>query len=44
MPEDENNLKPEDMAQVVCDICNLPSHVVIEEVTVWGSAQVVRPL
>ena len=44
LPENENNLKPEDMAQVVCDICGLPAHVVVEEVTVWGSAQVVRPL
>lgn len=44
LPENENNLKPENMAQVICDICDLPDHVVVEEITVWGSAQVVRPL
>ena len=44
LPENADNLKPEDMAQVVCDICALPEHVVVEETTVWGRAQVVRPL
>ena len=44
LAENADNLKPEDMAQVVCDICALPEHVVVEETTVWGRAQVVRPL
>lgn len=37
-------LRPEDIGQVVTDICKLPSHVVVEEVTVWGIDQVVIPL
>ena len=44
LPENADNLKPEDMAQVVCDICALPEHVVVEETTVWGRPQVMRPL
>lgn len=42
--EVEMDLKPEDVAQAVVDICNLPLHVVIEEMTVWGMNQVVIPL
>lgn len=42
--EVEMDLKPEDLAQAVVDICNLPKHVVIEELTVWGMNQVVIPL
>jgi NADP-dependent 3-hydroxy acid dehydrogenase YdfG len=42
--EEEMDLKPEDLAQSVVDICNLPKHVVIEEITVWGMNQVVIPL
>ncbi len=40
----ELKLRPEDVAQVVYDLCKLPQHVVIEEVTVWGIDQVVVPL
>jgi NADP-dependent 3-hydroxy acid dehydrogenase YdfG len=40
----ELKLKAEDVAQVVVDTCKLPSHVVVEEVTVWGIDQVVVPL
>ena len=42
--EVEMDLKAEDLAQSVVDICNLPPHVVIEEITVWGINQVVIPL
>ncbi len=38
------SLKPENIAKVVAEVCKLPSHVVIEEVTVWGIDQVVVPL
>jgi short-subunit dehydrogenase len=38
------SLKAEDVAQVVVDICKLPSHAVIEDVTIWGIDQVVVPL
>ena len=44
MQHNEKNLQSEDMAQVICDICALPEHVVVEDVTVWGTAQVIRPL
>jgi NAD(P)-dependent dehydrogenase (short-subunit alcohol dehydrogenase family) len=37
-------LRPQDVAQVVYDVCNLPEHVVVEDVTVWGIDQVVVPL
>ena len=42
--EVELKLKPENVAQVVVDICKLPSHVVVEEVTIWGIDQVINPL
>ena len=42
--EVEMDLKAEDLAQSVVDICNLPQHVVIEEITVWGINPVVSPL
>jgi NAD(P)-dependent dehydrogenase (short-subunit alcohol dehydrogenase family) len=37
-------LRPENVAQVVFDVCKLPEHVVVEEVTVWGIDQIVVPL
>ncbi len=42
--EVEMDLKPEDVAKAVVDICNLPRHVVVEEITIWGMNQVVIPL
>ncbi|MDF3001595.1 MAG: hypothetical protein K0Q48_1714, partial [Bacillota bacterium] len=39
-----DNLKAEDMAEAICNICALPDHVVVEEITVWGMSQVVSPL
>jgi NADP-dependent 3-hydroxy acid dehydrogenase YdfG len=38
------SLQAEDVAQVVIDICKLPAHVVIEDITVWGIDQIVVPL
>lgn len=38
-----DNLKPEDLAKAICDICALPEHVVVERVTVWGISQIFRP-
>jgi NADP-dependent 3-hydroxy acid dehydrogenase YdfG len=38
------SLQAEDVAQVVVDICKLPDHVVVEDVTIWGIDQVVVPL
>lgn len=40
----ELKLRPEDVGQVVYDVCKLPQHVVVEDVTVWGIDQVVVPL
>jgi len=40
----ELKLRPQDVAQVVYDVCKLPEHVVIEDVTIWGIDQVVVPL
>jgi NAD(P)-dependent dehydrogenase (short-subunit alcohol dehydrogenase family) len=37
-------LRPQDLAQVVYDVCKLPDHVVVEDVTVWGIDQAVVPL
>ncbi len=37
-------LRPQDVAQVVFDVCKLPEHVVVEEVTVWGIDQIVVPM
>jgi len=37
-------LRAEDVARAVFDLCNLPRHVVVEEVTIWGIDQVVVPL
>jgi len=37
-------LHPDDVAKVVFDVCGLPKHVVIEEITIWGIDQVVVPL
>ena len=42
--EVELKLQPENIARVVVDVCKLPEHVVVEEVTVWGIDQVVVPL
>ena len=39
-----NKLQARDVAQTVFDICKLPAHVVVEEVTVWGIDQIVVPL
>lgn len=43
---DEVNMKlqPDDVAQAMLDVCKLPSHVVVEEITVWGIDQIVNPL
>lgn len=40
----EMKLKPEDIAQTIYNVCSLPRHVVVEEMTVWGNDQVVVPL
>ena len=40
----ELKLRPQDVAQVVYDVCKLPEHVVVEDVTVWGIDQAVVPL
>jgi len=37
-------MHPEDVAQAVFDVCRLPAHVVVEEITIWGIDQVVVPL
>ena len=37
-------LSPDDLAEVIVNICALPKHVVIEETIVWGIDQVVNPL
>lgn len=39
-----NKLVPEDIAESVAYICNLPDHAVVEELTVWGIDQEVNPL
>lgn len=44
MAQSPDNLKAEDMAEAICNICALPDHVVVEEITVWGMSQVVSPL
>lgn len=36
-------LQPEDVAAAVVAICELPDHVVVEEMTVWGIDQVIEP-
>lgn len=43
LAENSERLEPQDLAQAICDICALPEHVVVEEITVWGKSQVVRP-
>ena len=43
MAEHPDNLLPENVAQVIYNICALPEHVAIEETTVWGLSQVIRP-
>ena len=42
--EVQNKLKPEDVAELTYDICKMPAHVVVEEITVWGIDQEVNPL
>ena len=42
--EVELKLKTQDIGRVIADVCKLPQHVVVEEVTVWGIDQVVVPL
>lgn len=42
--EVENKLKPEDIAESIAYICELPEHAVVEELTVWGIDQEVNPL
>lgn len=37
-------LSAHDIAQAMVNICELPEHVVVEEMTVWGSDQSVIPL
>jgi NADP-dependent 3-hydroxy acid dehydrogenase YdfG len=37
-------LQAEDIARTMLHICTLPSHVVVEEITVWGIDQAVVPL
>ncbi|HPF55950.1 MAG TPA: SDR family oxidoreductase [Clostridiales bacterium] len=37
-------LKPEDIAELTYDICKMPNHVVVEEITIWGIDQEVNPL
>lgn len=39
-----NKLVPDDIAESVAYICNLPDHAVVEELTVWGIDQEVNPL
>lgn len=37
-------LKAEDVAEAMLAVCSLPQHAVVEELTLWGSDQVVIPL
>ena len=37
-------LQADDVAKAVFDLCQLPLHVVVEEITIWGIDQVVIPL
>lgn len=39
-----NQLRAEDVGQAVVDLCEMPSHICVEEITVWGIGQVVNPL
>lgn len=39
-----NKLQPEDIADSIAYICELPEHAVVEELTVWGIDQEVNPL
>lgn len=42
--ETTDKLKPEDIAETVLYIANLPQHAVVEDVTVWGIDKQVNPL
>lgn len=45
MPQDDDMLmQTEDFAKAVLEVCKLPQHVVVEDITVWGMDQVVNPL
>ena len=44
IPDVDNILGTEDIAQTALFICTLPPRAVVEEVTVWGIDQVVNPL
>lgn len=44
IPDAEHLLTAEDIAQAITDICLMPKHVCVEEMTVWGTDQVVNPL
>ncbi len=44
LAEGEHKLTADDVADSVMYICELPEHVVVEEVTVWGIDQIVNPL
>ena len=44
MTDSPDNLKAENVAETICNICALPDHVVVEELTIWGISQVTSPL
>ena len=44
IPEENQTLKPEDIADAVFYAATAPSGVTVEEMTVWGTSQVVQPL
>jgi Short-chain alcohol dehydrogenase of unknown specificity len=42
--ENDMLMQAEDFAKAVLEVCKLPQHVVVEDITVWGMDQVVNPL
>jgi NAD(P)-dependent dehydrogenase (short-subunit alcohol dehydrogenase family) len=37
-------IKPEELGRIVADICSLPPHLTVQDITVWPKVQVVEPL
>lgn len=44
IPDEKHNLTADDVAQAIVNVCEMPEHVCVEEITVWGTDQVVNPL
>ena len=44
IPDDEHKLTADDVALAISNICEMPPHVFVEEITVWGTDQIVNPL